>query len=118
MGSNNLASQGRPNWVPVGPSLPLHQVYNQLPFVHAPIPLTTRNMRCGRGMIVPVTTTAANMPTTIRHNLGRLVWWLIPLGTVSNVYPPRISLAAGVRSASEQAIQTDAPVSQLFVWFL
>ena len=69
-------------------------------------------------MIVSVTTTAANFPVTVRHNLGRLVWWMIPLGTVSNVYPPRIALANGSRTAYEQSVQTDAPVTQLFVWFL
>jgi hypothetical protein len=112
--------------IPVGPSVPLQQVYNQIPFVVQPWWIqgtppsytTLRNNRCGRGMLVPVTTTAANTATVIRHNLGRLAQALIPVSVFSTSYPPRITFATGTRTAQQQAIQTDAPVNGLWVWVL
>ena len=115
--------------IPVGPAVPLRQVYNQVPFVvqqlwtqntigsTAPL-YGLRNNRCGRGMLVPVTTAAANTSTVVQHNLGRIVQAMIPVSYLSTSYPPRIAFASGARTTSAQAIQTDAPVTNFWVWFL
>ena len=110
----SIASLGNP----VGPSEPLRQTYNQLPFLTQPLWFVTpRNTRCGRGMICYVANVQAGQLRDVRHNLGRLVQGMIPISTATNQYPPRVTFAGGQRTPSIQAVMFDGNASQVYVWF-
>lgn len=105
---------------PAGPSGPLQQVYNQLPFVTSPFIRTDRNTRMGRGMVVPVTV-AANTPIVIKHNLGRLMQGALAIANGANgeLYPPRVArviTGSPVRSSSQQTIQCDTACTVALIW--
>lgn len=108
------------NGGPAGPSGPLRQVYNQVPFVNAPIISLTRNTKMARGMIVPVTV-GPNTPIVITHNLGRLMQGAIGIANGANgeLYPPRVARPTSgtpVRTASQQTITCDTACTQALIW--
>jgi hypothetical protein len=89
-----------------------------IPFVTEPFISTTRNTRCGRGMIVPLTA-AANAPVTVTHNLGRIVQGMIVLlNAAGAAFPPRLMFAPGERSATKQTIVGDADMTTCLVWLV
>jgi hypothetical protein len=106
---------------PAGPSVPLQQVYNQLPFVTAPFISTTRNTRMGRGMVVPIANLVPNTNYTIQHNLGRLVQGMICIANGANgeLDPPLFSRSIGagtVRTQSQQTINANSKCTNALLW--
>ena len=109
---------------PAGPSGPLRQTYNQLPFVTDPIISRTigKNTKMARGMIVPVTV-AANTPITIQHNLGRQIQGMICIsnGAKGELFPPQFALvvpptAGAIQSSSQATVQANATATQALLW--
>lgn len=103
---------------PAGPSGPLRQVYNQLPFVTMPFISLTKNTKMARGMIVPVTV-AANTTIVITHSLGRLMQGATGISNGANgeLYPPRIlRVVGGTRTTKQQSIQCDTACTSALIW--
>lgn len=103
----------------VGPSKPLEQVYNQLPFVNAPFILQTRNTKMARGMIVPVTV-AANTNITITHNLGRQIQGMICVlnGANGELFPPQFALVlpATNNGARQSVVKANGACTSALLW--
>lgn len=82
--------------------------YNQIRAVTAPFVSKVRNTRSGRGMLVPASM-AANTPTVITHNLGRLAQGFTTLtnGTDNSAYPGFIAMytaPGAIRTPMQQEI--------------
>jgi len=89
-----------------------------IPFLTAPFISTTRNTRCGRGMIVPVTV-AANTDITVNHRLGRLVQGMIPLlNNGGATFTPKLKYGAGPRTFNQQSINADTALTNCLIWFI
>jgi hypothetical protein len=108
---------------PAGPSGPLKQTYNQLPFVNSPFISRTRNTKMARGMIVAPVTVAANTAITITHNLGRKVQGMICIsnGAHGEAFPPQFALvvpptAGAIQSSSQATVQANATATQALLW--
>lgn len=90
------------------------------PFLLPPGPLpTTRNTRCGRGTIVPVSAQAGK-EVTLQHQLGRKVvaMQVLANGPDGTLYPPRIRRTEGVSTLNAQSIMAEADLvgAFIFVW--
>lgn len=104
---------------PAGPSEPLRQVYNQLPFVAAPFIRKDRNTKMARGIIVPVTV-AANTNYTMTHNLGRAIQGMICVlnGANGELFPPqfRLVLPATNNGPKTSVVQANAVCTSALLW--
>lgn len=107
-----------------GPSRPrptdpiLSALQQSIPFLTAPFISTTRNTRCGRGMIVPVTV-AANTDITVNHNMGRLVQGMIPIINHGGAtLTPKLKFGAGPRDFNRQSINADTTLTNCLIWFV
>lgn len=90
-------------------------VLDLIPFVLPAKISTTKNTKCGRGVIVPLSA-AANTPVTATHNLGRPVqvyWPLINNGGAT--VPPRLVLAAP-SSNNAQGFSGDVAMTNCLVF--
>lgn len=105
--------------LPVGPSGPLRQVYPVVPLFTRAYLNVYRNMRDGRGIVVPVGVTApvvTGTPVTVQHNLGR-----IPQRIESKVnnggatFPPRLTMTGATRT--QATIIGDETMTNCFVRF-
>lgn len=101
---------------PAGPSGPLQQVYNQLPFVTQPFISLTRNTKMGRGMVVPIASANPNATFVITHNLGRYVQGALGIANGGGGWPPRVAIEAGTRSQRQQSIQVDVACTNALIW--
>lgn len=88
-----------------------------VPFVLPPVISTTRNTKCGRGVIVPVTV-AANTQITVTHNLGRKVQGMLALINDGGLaLPPKLYFGvAPTSTASQQSIEGDTTMTNCLVW--
>lgn len=107
---------------PISPSHPLRQAYNQIPWgALQPFWVTSQrpSIRCGRGVIVHVTTfVPASTPVIVRHGLGRIPQALIVLSD-NYSFPPRVAFSSGGPRTSQQVtLAFDQNVSDQHVWIL
>lgn len=77
----------------------------RIPFVLPPAISTTRNTKCGRGVIVPITV-AQNTQTTVTHNLGRKVQGIIPLLNNGGASPTPYGMWFGTTPTSTNTQQS------------
>lgn len=105
--------------MPVGPSGPLRQVYPVVPTFTAAFLNTQRNMRDGRGVIVPVGVSAPvthGTPVLVTHNLGRIPSGVV--GIVNNggaTEPPLLTMTGQTRISA--TITGDKDMTNCFVRF-
>ena len=118
-----LFAQEQSLWwgMPMGPSWPLRQAYNQIPFVIRPTRISNyggRNVRNGRGMLVWIEDNhPANTPFVVRHNLGRRVTAAMMISNNDGAaYPGRMILTGQTRTLSEQSIACDNVLQRAYVW--
>jgi hypothetical protein len=91
----------------------------RIPFVLPPVIPTTRNTKCGRGVIVPVTV-AVNTKTTITHNLGRKVQGMIALLNNGGASPTPYGLWFGTSptstSTQQSIISPNVALTNCLLW--
>lgn len=105
--------------VPVGPSGPNRQVYPVVPVFTRPFYNVNRNMRDGRGIIVPVGVSAPvppTVPVTVQHNLGRIPQTVeAKINNGGATEAPRLTMTGATRVSA--TINGDQTMTNCFVRF-